>query len=504
MMTSSKKIRELVQKLRSKTASGQAQAANEISAIAEESSPSSSAGVGRFAAAGPILALVTAGAIPTLIHLLESSSVAKVHQAVADALTRIGRLGDAFRIMIAEAGGVPALVKLVQSGPPSVQGAAMTTLAFVASYTGGHTQAILAAAAEAIPSAIQILRSDPEIVHREAAMYFLVIMVTLDGNSRTRVAQADGAIPLIVQLLSSKSAALQEQSANVIENLVLSTYCHTGNRDSFFAAGAIPALVQMLLHPRSAKAEILALKALLALSWWEDPQVPTDSQYRLSRIRFAEAGAIPPLVRLLARGHSDTKGAASLILISLTRNADCCRRAAAAGAVPLLEQMVENESEEMQAQAKWPLSNIAALSNAGVQSEVTGCAAALVATGTEAMTSETGSLSPEGQAASAAALITGGGLQIRGGTSATSHIPGTTASDAALPHPLPQQQQPPPAANRKKLLCCWSCGAEGTWLKKCSGCAVASYCGAACQKADWMAHKGKCAELKASAAELKP
>ena len=36
-------------------------------------------------------------------------------------------------------------------------------------------------------------------------------------------------------------------------------------------------------------------------------------------------------------------------------------------------------------------------------------------------------------------------------------------------------------------------------LKKCSMCAIAAYCGAGCQKADWKAHKGQCAELKAGA-----
>ena len=34
-------------------------------------------------------------------------------------------------------------------------------------------------------------------------------------------------------------------------------------------------------------------------------------------------------------------------------------------------------------------------------------------------------------------------------------------------------------------------------LKKCSVCAVAAYCGTSCQKADWKAHKGQCAGLKA-------
>ena len=46
---------------------------------------------------------------------------------------------------------------------------------------------------------------------------------------------------------------------------------------------------------------------------------------------------------------------------------------------------------------------------------------------------------------------------------------------------------------------CWSCGATGVPLQKCSVCAVAAYCGAGCQKADWKAHKGQCAGLKAGA-----
>ena len=117
-------------------------------------------------------------------------------------------------------------------------------------------------------------------------------------------------------------------------------------------------------------------------------------------------------------------------------------------------------------------------------------------TGAEAMTREAGSM-PECPAAPSAALITGGGLQSSGGTSATSPaVPGSTKS-VVRPQTLQQRQSSVPDANRKEL--CWSCSAEGVRLKKCSRCAVASYCGAACQKADWKAHKGKCAELKVAA-----
>ena len=282
--------------------------------------------------------------------------------------------------MIAEAGGVPALVKLVQSSLPPLQGPAVTApLNVVLSCDGGNTPATLGAAAvaaQAIPSAIQMLRSDPEIVHREAAMYFLAIMVPLDDDSRTHVAHA---IPLIVRSLVSRSAKLQEQSAEVIKSLVFSAHCHTGNRVSVLAAGAVPALVRMLRHPGSEKAEHLALKALLALSC-EDPDTPAAT-LQLTRIRFAKAGAIPPLVRLLTSDKSDTKAMSLIVLAGLTQNADCCRRVAAAGAVPLLEQIVDNNGcEEMQARAEWVLSIIAEQRKAEIQAEALACAATPLAT----------------------------------------------------------------------------------------------------------------------------
>ena len=291
-------------------------------------------------------------------------------------------------------------------------------------------------------------------------MYFLAIMVPLDGDSRTHVAQA---IPLIVQSLGSRSAKLQEQSAEVIKSLVFSAHCHTGNRDSVLAAGAVPSLVQMLRHPGSEKAEHLALKALLALSC-EDPDTP-EAMSQLTRIRFAKAGAIPPLARLLTSDNSDTKAMALIVLAGLTQNADCCRRAAAAGAVPLLERIVDNNGcEEMQARAEWVLSIIAEQRKVDIQAEALACAATPLATGAEAMTREAGSL-PECPAAPSAALITGGELQSSGGTSAMSPVPGTT--DSAVSPPRQQQQQPlPDDANRKEL--CWSCSAEGVRLKKCS------------------------------------
>ena len=79
------------------------------------------------------------------------------------------------------------------------------------------------------------------------------------------------------------------------------------------------------------------------------------------------------------------------------------------------------------------------------------------------------------------------------------HAPAAASSStaAAASPPIASAEQQLPPRPRKS---CWSRGAMGVPLKLCSKCSVAAYCGAACQKADWKAHKGQCAGLKAGAA----
>ena len=37
---------------------------------------------------------------------------------------------------------------------------------------------------------------------------------------------------------------------------------------------------------------------------------------------------------------------------------------------------------------------------------------------------------------------------------------------------------------------CWSCDVQGARYQKCSGCGMARYCGASCQRINWRAHSG--------------
>jgi hypothetical protein len=65
---------------------------------------------------------------------------------------------------------------------------------------------------------------------------------------------------------------------------------------------------------------------------------------------------------------------------------------------------------------------------------------------------------------------------------------------------------PPPAGHEYVNVCANLCGADARCAKLqcCAACRVVSYCGKACQKADWRRHKAECkprTELKQLAAE---
>ncbi|CAA7264046.1 unnamed protein product [Cyclocybe aegerita] len=72
----------------------------------------------------------------------------------------------------------------------------------------------------------------------------------------------------------------------------------------------------------------------------------------------------------------------------------------------------------------------------------------------------------------------------------SSHLLQLSATIATMDAP----RIPPVTANARQA--CYQCFKEGV-LQKCSGCRRVSYCGAACQKANWSTHKGMCKALKA-------
>ena len=216
------------------------------------------------------------------------------------------------------------------------------------------------------------------------------------------------------------------------------------------SGAAIVPLVRLLLHSFPVKTQERAIETLLTLI------ASSDGRSRA----IAAAGGIPPLVRLLDSGPAKAR------LLAVT----------------LLHLMaVEGTPADLMAmEAAGVLPVLAKLQGASTnRSEMTGFISGLLS-----MLSSVRSGGSTGSAGSASAH------------------PSSIPSAAAATSDCGKPDGKPASTAREKMLC-WFCGATGVPLKKCSVCVVAAYCGAACQKADWKAHKGQCAGLKATVAACK-
>ena len=198
-----------------------------------------------------------------------------------------------------------------------------------------------------------------------------------------------------------------------------------------------------------------AMEALLQLS-----NAPTFPK------QFVAAGAIPSLVHLLRSDLDSVQRRAVAVLVALAAKgrSDIFEPVKSAGALPLLAHLqTAASSREMQYGAEKLLQILIV--------GMSPCDDLKIRSPSSATSLTAAAVPPATEAGSP-----------------------STAATALLPDAASPQQQP--SRPRKS---CWSCGATGVPLKKCSVCVVAAYCGAVCQKADWKAHKGQCAGLKAGA-----
>ena len=214
-------------------------------------------------------------------------------------------------------------------------------------------------------------------------------------------------------------------------------------------------------------------------------------------IRIAAAGAIPPFVTLLNSSCEAVQVQAAWVLGNLGYhgNGDNCVRIEAAGAFPILQQLTLSRSKVLREKAEWASCSCSTALMIHYMSQkrdetAHAQAVSVVPVGLTPVP-KTGD-SKEGQEVDREADEENGVVLFSPLTE-----PATAAATQL------QQQEPPTKRDTKlkKQHCC-ICGATGVPLKKCSRCAVATYCGAICQKAGWKVHKGVCLELRAAAAAV--
>ena len=370
------------------------------------------------------------------------------------------------------------------------------------------------AAAGAIPPLVTMLGAKRTAEAREAAAGALENLTARKDNS-VKVA-ASGAIPLLVALLGAHSTeAMQAAATGSLRNIAN----NANDLVRVAAYGAIPPLVA-LLGTRNTAVQYAAAEALWNLT--------NDAD---NKVKAVAAGAIPPLVALLGADNTTAvQEVAAGALRKLALNSEnliaiksdpralsSLSKLQSTSASTAVRQAAERTLQVLNS-APFPARRIHQGNKAdkhanglvAAEEEVTTAMAAA------AVNKRKGSMTATQFSSMPASPMEAGPSQQTGHSQQTDHsqqagpsasAPATAVSCASTPissvaATMPptaaaaaSQQLPPPRPRKS----CWSCGATGVPLKKCSVCAVAAYCGADCQKADWKAHKGQCAGLKAGA-----
>ena len=197
---------------------------------------------------------------------------------------------------IAEAGGIPPLLALVRDGSAGQKAAATDALGNIAAigYRGGYLSAI------GIPMLVALVRSgnaEGKYNAADALRYFAI------GNP-IPIAEAGG-IPPLVALVRYGKAGQNEAAAYALANLA-DDRRRGDSRIAIAKAGGIPPLVALVQYGNDGQQEAAAyalekLAQPIRERHWVN-RVNRDNQFLI-----AEAGGIPPLVRLMRYGNEAQK-----------------------------------------------------------------------------------------------------------------------------------------------------------------------------------------------------
>ncbi|KAG4181619.1 hypothetical protein ERO13_A10G239100v2 [Gossypium hirsutum] len=164
-------------------------------------------------------------------------------------------------------------------------------------------------------------------IQRQAA-YELRLLAKTGMDNRRIIAEA-GAIPFLVTLLSSNDPKTQENAVTALLNLSI----FDNNKVLIMAAGAIKNIVDVLESGKTMEARENAAAAIFSLSMIDDFKVAIG----------AHSQAIPALVGLLREGTTTGKRDAAMALCNLALYNANKPKTVAAGAVPLLIELLMDD-----------------------------------------------------------------------------------------------------------------------------------------------------------------
>ncbi|KAK9276801.1 hypothetical protein L1049_006337 [Liquidambar formosana] len=268
-------------------------------------------------------------AIEALVRKLSNQSIEERRAAVTEIRSLSKRSTDN-RILIAEAGAIPALVNLLTIGDMLTQENAVTSILNLSIYENNKGLIMLAGA---IPSIVQVLRVG-SMEARENAAATLFSLSLADENKI--IIGASGAIPALVELLQNGSTRGKKDAATALFNLCI----YQGNKGRAVRAGIITALLNMLTDSSNCMVdEALTILSVLA-------------SHQEAKVAIVKASTIPVLIDLMRTGLPRNKENATAILLSLckrdTENLACIGRL---GAVIPLTELAKSGTERAKRKA---------------------------------------------------------------------------------------------------------------------------------------------------------
>lgn len=238
--------------------------------------------------------------LPALVQRLRSGSEEQRRDALAMLGVAVGRNDAATVDAAVAAEAVPAVVRCLRSGDPSMKAGAAMVLQPLGGRPAGAQQAL---AAGAVPLLLGMLGSRTDSVAQEGAC----TLGRLAASSRGcwQAFMAGGGLPLLVsRLRRSSSESLQEKTAWAVR--VLSESAE--RCPDLEAAGAIPAAVGVVRSGSASRSAMLRKAAFQAAAALQN----MAATYPSSVPAMVASEAVPALAGLLR--HNDSEGAEAAAL----------------------------------------------------------------------------------------------------------------------------------------------------------------------------------------------
>ncbi|KAH0467073.1 hypothetical protein IEQ34_004311 [Dendrobium chrysotoxum] len=236
--------------------------------------------------------------INSLVSKLTSRSTEEQRSAAAEIRLLAKRSTDN-RILIAEAGAIPALVSLLWLDDQKTQEHAVTSLLNLSIYDHNKELIMLAGA---IAPIIQVLRSG-SMEARENAAATIFSLSLIDENKIT-IGGTSGAIETLVELLEIGSPRGKKDAATALFNLCI----YQGNKLRAVRAGILRPLIKILKDSLTCGMldEVLTILSVLV-------------SHQEGKVAIAKANTIPLLIDLLRSGQPRIRENATAILLALCK-----------------------------------------------------------------------------------------------------------------------------------------------------------------------------------------